>query len=72
MKFIAKTAFSSSRWGNVKVGDSIDVDGGIARSMVDAGVIELSSIEAQKLRDAEAQRLIDEAGKAKSKIKLDV
>ncbi len=67
MKFIAKKAFSSARWGNVKVNDPIEVEGGIARSMIDAGVIELSPQAAQQLREAEMLKKAQAAKAAKAK-----
>ncbi len=67
MDFIAKKAFSSPRWGNVKVGQSISVDVGIARNMIDAGVIELSPQAAQKLREDELLKKAQAAKAAKAK-----
>lgn len=67
MDFIAKKAFSSARWGNVKVGQKIDVEGGIARAMIEAGVIELSPQAAQQLREAEMLKKAQAAKAAKAK-----
>lgn len=62
MKFIAKKPFSSVRYGNVKVGDSVPVEGGIAKQMVDAGMIgptEEYMAELRAKREAEAKKKAD-------------
>lgn len=79
MKFKALKSFSSIRWGNIKVGDMIDLQKDTARQMIDSGMVELTPEMAATLRiqsqekpvaqKEEAQTIAD---KVKSKLKLDV
>lgn len=62
MKFRSLKNFSSSRWGNVRAGDMIELDKNIASQMVKAGFVELPEGVAQQLRD---KALADEKAKAK-------
>jgi|TARA_B100001105_G_C22397410_1_gene447477 hypothetical protein len=50
MKFRALKEFSSVRWGNVCVGDLVELDGDIAKKMVDLGYMELPQQTAIALR----------------------
>ena len=54
------------RWGNVSVGDMIELDKDIAKQMVDMGYVELPSETAVMLRD---QELVKEPEKVISKAK---
>ena len=79
MKFKALKSFSSIRWGNINVGDMIDLQKDTARQMIDSGMVELTPEMAATLRiqpqekpvaqKEEAQTITD---KTKSKLKLDV
>lgn len=65
MKFIAIKPFSSMRWGNVKVGDEIELSKDIARQMIDAKMVKLhpdSVIELQK-KQAEQQKIAEKSKK---------
>ena len=58
MEFIAVKKFSSMRYGNVNVGDRVPVTGGIAKQMVDAGMVKLSDAAIVEIRaKQEADRL---------------
>lgn len=50
MKFRSLKEFSSVRWGNVTVGDMIELDKDIAKQMVDMGYVELPQQTAVALR----------------------
>jgi hypothetical protein len=50
MKFRSLKEFSSVRWGNVSVGDMIELDKDIAKQMVDMGYVELPRQTAVALR----------------------
>jgi hypothetical protein len=50
MKFRSLKEFSSVRWGNVTVGDMIELDKDIAKQMVDMGYVELPRQTAVALR----------------------
>lgn len=63
MKFIAKKPFSSVRYGNVSVGDSVPVDGSIAKQMIDAGMIEptaeyLAELRAKREAEAKTKKVV--------------
>lgn len=51
MKFRALKNFSSIRLGNIRKGDLVDLDKGIAKQMVDAGFFELTEEAREALRE---------------------
>lgn len=66
MKFRSLKEFSSLRWGNVSVGDMIELDKDIAKQMVDLGYVELPSETAIALRQEpvkEPEKVISKAKK---------
>ena len=66
MKFIAIKNFSSIRFGNVSVGDIVELDKSIARQMIDAGVVELTTESRMELRQRE---IIEQSKKPTQKTK---
>lgn len=69
MKFKALKNFSSIRWGNVKVGDLIELQRDTASQMIEQGMVELPADVAVKLREKQAEeaRIAKERATAKGK-----
>ena len=66
MKFRSLKEFSSVRFGNVSVGDYIELDKDIAKQMVDMGYVELPEDIAISLRKkAEDEKTVKNQSKAK-------